>query len=183
MKTIFLLLLMINTSYSELKGKDTCRHKEAEALKAELQSFIDSIKPNSPIRSKHAVFIANLFDIRPLDSTFCFTLGYILNDDEVKYISPEYVYYFNDEIVLIRGAPITTDIICKLMLKEITHDDSIRISNKLFPAKNGGLTYTAQGLVFCKEKEKIIRNFYRNSDEIPLDYSIYGNFPLFCPPN
>jgi hypothetical protein len=176
MKILPLALLIFNTSFAMGSNKDTCKSKEAETFKAELQSFVDSIKPNSSARARYAVYVANLYNVKPFD-TLCFTLGYILNDDEVKYISPDYVYYYNDEIVLIRGSNLTADIFKELQFKKIEKEDSIKIANKLFPSESGGFTYTAQGLAFCKEKEKVIRTFYRNADEIPLELSIYGNFP------
>lgn len=178
MKLLLFTLLILNASYTMGSNKDTCKSKEAEIFKAEFNLFVDSIKPfHNDFINQFVVYVAHFYQINPKNEELCFTIGYILNDDEVKYISPDYVYYHNDEIVLIRGNEATADIFQALQIKKIEKEDSLKISKKLLSSKEGAFTYTPQGLVFCKEKEKIIRTFYQNADEIPLEISIDKFFP------
>jgi hypothetical protein len=178
MKVVICIILLLSASAARVE-KSNYTAREAEIFKAEFNLFVDSIKPfHNDFINQFVVYVAHFYQINPKDEELCFTLGYILNEFQVKSIAPDYVYYHNDEIVLIRCSNLTADIFKELQFKKIEKEDSVRIANKLFPAESGGFTYTSQGLVYCKEKERIARTFYSNADEIPLERSIYGNFPV-----
>jgi hypothetical protein len=178
MKILLFIFLIFNSSYSICSIKDSCKNREVDAFVTELHFFIDSIKSNSLMRARHAVYVAHFFQVNSMEEELCFTLGYILNDFEVKYIDPDFVYYYNDEIVLISiSGDVTDNFFEPLFLKKIEKADSIGVTNKLL---NSGMsaTYTPQGLFFCKVKGEVSRTFYENADNIPTKKEIYKLFPL-----
>ncbi|OFY71451.1 MAG: hypothetical protein A3G23_11565 [Bacteroidetes bacterium RIFCSPLOWO2_12_FULL_37_12] len=177
-KTIFYFLcLHISFSFAEIK-KDSIANKKIDVFNLELKSFIDTIKVRNR-NTKYHVFVAHIFNSKPHREDFCFTLGYILNEYDVDAIAPDYVYYFYDEIILIRMDKKTDKTFLEAInIKPILEQDNMKILNKLFPQKIGGFTYIAQGFIYCEKAEKTKRTFYENSDDIPLEISIFGNFPV-----
>lgn len=171
-------MLILKTLSSLGCNQDTCKFKEAEYFKSELKSFVDSVKPNSIGNGKYDVYVAHFYHLDPENKEFCFTLGYIFNEYDVQYISPDYVYYVDNEIILIRmDKHKDKKFFNCLNFKKIEESDSVKIASKLYPMERGGITGTTEGLIFCKEKEKISKTYYENSDEIPLEKSIDKYFP------
>lgn len=176
MKKIIFLLLLFKGFYS-FGNRDTCSHKKFDLFKEELNFFIDTIKPNSIGRGKYLVFVANIHYSNSSKNHFCFTLGYILNSFELEYVSANYVYYFKDEIVLISTDRKINNFFIDPCFKKIEEEDSIKIRKKLFPEEDGGITAITRGYIYCQEADTISKTFYQNSDEIPLEKSIYKYFP------
>ncbi|OFY71450.1 MAG: hypothetical protein A3G23_11560 [Bacteroidetes bacterium RIFCSPLOWO2_12_FULL_37_12] len=177
-KVIFyFLFIQVTFSFAEIK-KDSIAIKKKDAFNLELKSFIDTMKGRNG-NLKYFVFVARVFNSKPNGKDFCFTLGYILNEYELDDMDADYVYYFYDEIILIRmGNKTDKTFLEALNLKPILEQDCMKISNKLFPQNIGGITYIAHGLIYCANAEKTLRNFYENEDDIPLEISVYGNFPV-----
>jgi hypothetical protein len=143
----------------------------------ELLSFINVTKPDSSKYSyNYFVYVANFYS----DSINgrCFTLGYILNSAEYNYINPNYVYYFHDEIVLIRVKELENEeLMTKTNFNKIDKEKAFTVKAKLYPSEDGGFTYISKGLIYRKIKDKVETKLYDNSDEIPSEKSIFSNFP------
>lgn len=151
----------------------------ADEFNKELISFINVTKPDSSKNSfKYFVYVASFYSDTISKNSNCFTLGYILNSGEVSFISPDYVYYFNNEIVIVRiDYLIYKELIKELGFRKIDTEEGNKIIHKLFSSEDGGFTYRSKGLTYCKTNGDIEKNFYNNSDEIPFDRSIYKSFP------
>lgn len=156
------------------------QQKVMNVMNNELLHFIDSVKSDLGELYKYSVFVAYIFPSN-LDKQkgMCFTLGYILNGFEVKNVSPDFVYYYGGEIVVIRIAEEIKGKFNKTLHK-ISLEDSLKIVQKLYPTSKKGIsaiTYEARALVSCEEGNKVRKVFYDNSNVVPREKSIYKNFP------
>lgn len=178
MRIILFIILFINGFYTFGIGIDTSIFKLNEYFNTELKSFIDTVKPNTIGKGKYMVIVANFYKIDKKNNEFCFCLGVIMNEFELKYMQHDLIYYYNNEIVLIQLPKETDKIILKeLNVKSIDKTDSVNIISKLFHESKGGITGTSEGLLFCYKKKSIEKTFYKNADKIPFDKYIYRKFP------
>ena len=149
-----------------------------EIFDKELGLFVDSITVNfNKEAAPYLVFVARLQCNSK--NNFCFTLGYILNSGFLNFMAVNYVYYFkNQPVVLIADSNVRLYSKFKEEVKKYDEKEKKKIVSKLFPSEDGGYSYVSEGLVYYKKKEIIQKKFYSNSDEIPIEKSIYGLFPL-----
>ena len=163
--------------------------KNSQIFIKELKSFIshrDSISSlyNGDSR-KYMVFVANIYFSDTTNKNFCFTLGYILNSNEFLDINPQYYMDIDRDLVLIKLGngikPIDIDSLNLKVIKTKTESASeeklVEIIRRLFPYELGGFSYTSDGLTFCESNGKVYKNFYKNSDLIPKEISIWYLVP------
>lgn len=176
MKKIILALLICNKTLLFSQKANTIITSD---FNQELKSFISRTKPDTSKNSfNYFVYVASFFSDTTSKNSNCFTLGYILNSGEVSFISPDYVYYFNNEVVIIRiHNALNKQLIEELGFKKFDTQEEDKIIHKLYPSEDGGFTYRDKGLTYCNINGAIKREFYNNADEIPFDRSIYKSFP------
>lgn len=176
--TIIIIFLLKSTFIICSVNNDTTLSKKTYEFKQELKDFISKSKPHCVDSGAYAVYVANFYHSDIERKEFCFTLGYISNSVSYSYITPNYIYYLNKDIILLKINDKTEKrLIKELKLYKITKSDSINIFKKLFPSESGGITGRTRGLTYCDDNGNIHKTFYKNSDEIPLDKSIYSSFP------
>lgn len=172
-KILSIGLFLVSIHFYSCNG-DSLQNKKLEEFNNELSLFSNSIKTQSIGKGKYNVFVACFYSSKTSTKDFCFTLGYILNEYELNYISPNYVYYLNNDIVLIKIDKKTKRTFFKnANMRKIEAADSLIIIKKLYPQADGGITYTSKGLTYCNKNEKKERTIFENSDEIPFDKSIF----------
>jgi hypothetical protein len=174
-KIIYFLLICINSLF--LFGQTSDRINRASEFNSELSSFIFDTKP-TPDKNKYnyLVYVAYLY--KNSNSNYCFTLGYILNSADYNYVTPNYIYSFKGEMVLVRtNESEYSNLIKELGFKKIDKEEENKIIHKLYPSESGGFTYRSEGLVYCNSKGSAKKTFFENSDAIPLKESIYSHFP------
>jgi hypothetical protein len=177
MRTIFIVLLLQIKYLWVITPQEKEIVCKSEQFKNELENFIDNTKMEFKGSARFLVFVVHLYEgsKRINSKDLCFTLGYILNSFEVPTVAPEFILYHKEEIILVRGNEKRHRTLFRdLGIKKIAQDDIIKLKNKL---SEGSFTYIGKGLTYCNVKGKVNKTFYNNADEIPLEKSIYGNFP------
>jgi hypothetical protein len=176
MKITICILFMVCSF--KVCSQDLIYDKEMNFKKA-IVEFIDTTNSQKYLNgSKYSVFVMNCYRFDSISKEFCVSIGYILNSYEYKYIAPSHFFTINDKIVLVRiekGFDIS--VLEKFDPKIIDDQDKIAILEKLYPEGKGGITYSSQGLIYCESAGKSIKEFFENSDEIPMENSKYKNFP------
>lgn len=178
MKKIIVLVLNLIVLSAFALTIDSITIQRSQKFNTELKLFIDKVKPLGHNLSKYYVYIANIRHEDFYHKDFCFTISYIFNENDLGLVHPNYIYYYNGEIVLIiMDENLDTDLQKELKLKRIQKEDSLYIFCKVFPKSKGGITGITEGLTYCQYGDSIKKIFYENSDEIPLDKFIYKYFP------
>ena len=145
-------------------------------LRNKVINFIDTINKFYINYDKHAVFVIKSFNV-DTNRNFCFSMSFILNAYEYKYIEPNYYFKYQDNIVLISFGNMFDKSIFNVFLPEkINAETKIKIMDKLCP-KEEAATYEPPGFLICRINDNIKDTFFENADEIPLEESIFKNFP------
>lgn len=142
------------------------------------KQFIDSVKPLCIKNGKYVVFVAKILTLDTLKKEFCYSISFINNSYEFEAVMPDFVYYFDNEIILIQLSGSGSKYIANyLRLSKILDEDKFKVIDKLYPKDKGFITAITQGLIYCRKGTKAKSIFYSNSDEIPDDKFIYKDFP------
>jgi len=151
-------------------------------LSKELSILIDSTKANSINDGLFAVYIIRLSYPGKRGDGICATLGYIMNSYEFNRIKAEYYFYYENQVVMVRGVDSESiKYFDGFDLKEVnSYDDStISIVQRLYPRDLGMISYKPKGTVICiKERcRDIIITKYPDAFEVPKSVSIYDLYP------
>ncbi len=147
--------------------------KEDNPILVETTRFIDKINNEYINNSRFAVFV--IYGIESDSSKkLCLTISYIMNSYEYEFIESQHYFKYKDNFVIISSSRVfDISLLHDFSPKTITSTDKEKIINTLFPKKRGGITYTAQALLYCIDNNKLSKSFFENSDNLPLDKSIY----------
>jgi hypothetical protein len=152
---------------------------EENVIIKELSSFIDTVKPHSIGNGKYNVYVLHLFSDSQ-SNKICFTIGYIMNSSNYKYIKPQYFFKLEEEFILVRYNQDLLEQNFNFTLptyQKIGGSYTVPIVQKLFPSDLGGITGITRGLVYCSDGINYHKVLYDNSDQIPIEKSIYASFP------
>jgi hypothetical protein len=173
--TAIFLLLSLNSVAQSITDSSVYRSIE------EVKSFIKKVNDDhKQYNSTHNEFIEYVLYVYKSDDQkgICYTLGYIMNSDDYRYILPKYFFKVDNEIVLVRlSKNIAIDSLKGIKLEKLDRYNQIKIVQKLYPSSLGGFTYQPPGMTFCISEGNVERKYYQNADEIPLEKSIYATFP------
>jgi len=159
MRNLFLLSLLTILFIKTLAGG---LDSNIDKFNSVLNSYIDSLKSNTVSNGKYVVIVANLYSLQK--SKFCFSLEYICNDWHLDNLAFYYVYYFHNEIVLVKMSAKDERLIEKLHLKKFDNADSKKIKDKLLPLNEGVILRESNGYEdYCIEHNKIKRSFYKDT--------------------
>lgn len=150
----------------------------------EVQWFIEKVNTHHDLHestnNQYIVYILYTYKDEKTRAGLCFTLGYIMNSNDSRNILPTHYFQIGDEYILVRfGKGIDASYLkCVDLIKFNTYnDDAVKIIQKLYPSAIGGFTYHPPGMTFCRDGEKSNRTYYENADEIPMEKSIWADFP------
>lgn len=157
---------------------DSCHFKTLNDITRILKTYIDSAKKNSIGEGEYNIYVINVFVLNEKKKELGFTLGYINNEYDLDFMEPWLFRSYSDEIAIIKyNGKINIKSFDCLGYKEIQESEIQKIRKKLFPKKDGGITGTSIGWVYYSRKNNSRITYYENSDEIPIDKSIYSKFP------
>lgn len=172
----FLLFLYVTMNLSSFSQSDM---ENDLALEKEIKWYIDTInKRGNEYTNQFVVYVLHAYKADKGQNGTCFTLGYIMNSYDYRYILPRYFFTLDNEYILVRLSDgLNADCLTGINLQELNKNNQVKIVQKLYPSALGDFTYHPPGITFCWDGENSNRTFYENADEIPMEKSIWGDFP------
>ncbi len=182
MRILFLvsLISICLSSFGQLetgKGSDSVLVKEIKWFMDTVNAYYHSYESRN---NQYVVYVLYAYKGDKGQEGTCLTLGYVINSNDSRYILPTYYFKIDNEYVLVRlgkGIKPSSFKGIDLVKFNIYNDDAIKIIQKLYPSALGGFTYHPPGMTFCWNGEDSNRTYYENADEIPMNKSIWGDFP------
>ena len=152
---------------------------------SELATFIEAVKPKSIGNGMYNVYMVRFHDPDSSSKPFgrCFTLGHLFNNYSLKYLSADYFFQLDSELVALAGnlEGLWTDTLklAPFYYGPLRTQVDSAITKKLYVNEDfGGITGIARGQISCWwSEERTSSRFFKNSDDIPRDSSIYTSFP------
>lgn len=169
--SVYLIILLFCVS---CKGPKTTIHQNSKNLKHEISNFIDSLRSNDIPINKYAVFVLVGAIDNYLSKSNCFSVGYILNEFDYKYVEPNYFFKIGDKYVISRlNCSPDSLLYTGIDFKAIDTQSKAEILNTLYPTRKGGFTYEPQSIIFCIKGRNISWEYYDLSDFMPLKFQIF----------
>lgn len=170
---LIVVFFYINFGFAQSSQKNY-KDKRTKYFFDELKFFIDTVKVERDRSARYNVYLAKIYHVGDDKKDFSFTLGHILNQFNLPNVKAQYVLYIGDEIVFINMPKEEENFRKELGIREIQKSDIDYASNKLYPSGEfRSITGLTRGLVFYSRGKKIKKTFYKDSDEIPEEKSVY----------
>lgn len=173
----FILLLLVSLYSVNLFAENDRIQYTADSIQNEIKNFIKFNKKHSIKNGYYDVYIVKIFADNENNEDYSYTLGLIYNWFDIKYISFNYYYELDSEIVLIAVQKDLPKAFKDLNIVPLDTANAKKAYNKLYPQEQGGITGFAQGKVISVTRDKIEKAFYDNEDNIPANRSIYDYRP------
>lgn len=174
MKGILLIVFLLSGFYSDASDTDSLQ-KQSRLIVGEIKTFIDTVKQTSYLNGLHNVYVIRFFEGDVKSKELCFTLGVIINSSSLDLITAQYYFKMNDEIVVMNfNNTKAINYFGGCNLQKVDSSSRSDIMNKLCPNSRGVyITNTSKGVVCCFNGDNIEKIFYKNSDLIPEEASIW----------
>jgi hypothetical protein len=106
-----------------------------------------------------------------------------MNDDSYEHVKPTYYFKVDSNYILARFCKgFDFKIFNKFSLKKIDTFDEEKIIKKLCPTSYyAGITGTTEAVLYCKYNNNLKKEFFNNSDQLPVEGSIYYDHFYFEP--
>lgn len=187
MKYIFLILLGFQSFLVHSQSETIDCAKVLHIVNSEVDDFICQVQAKSINNGEHQVYILYFTQVNHSISKVCFTLGHIINEDELNFIPNHYFFKRNNDYVLVifdKNIPKDFEASMAAFFENFeNNEESLTyrdIKNRLFKTRTDsqseapkGITYTPRGIVFCQENGKRISQYFKDANEIPIEKSIY----------
>lgn len=155
-----------------------------ESLK-EIAIYIESNKGGKISNGKYAVYAINFYSKDNFKKEFCLTMGSFCNTYELPSVKKKYVYYYENEIILIYLSEKYSEYNCFFdnYFKRIDESDLQNINNKLIPIREGQILSHEKYLKLCIVNNRIFKSLLDDSefssDEYIFESLDYKIEPIF----
>lgn len=192
MRFFFTLIMVIINFIAFGQSNEISSDYFLKIIYNQTEDFIRKVESKSNIRESRPIYILYIHNLNVQKGEICFTLGYILNDFELDIVQSEGFYRYKDNYVLLTFSDaFKKDVLLmfsSVYFKFQKHEESLDENHlrKILFSTQGfstsspprGITYVPKGVVYCKEGSEVASKFYPNANEIPIDVSIYHNWPV-----
>lgn len=163
---IILLLIECNFAFSNYKKKKI--EKLANNINYEIKVYIKSIKPQSIKNGQYDVYVVNMYYVDLNKRKVSLTIGSISNSYEFDDVYSDYVYYHDNEIILLRiNTVMDSSILNVFNYKKFTQQDSINVMNKFIPINEGQITSDEECMSLMFYRNKIYRKKIPDTELLP----------------
>jgi hypothetical protein len=144
------------------------------AIRMEIEWFIDKVKPESVEQGKYNVYLVKLYTDD--ENRYCITIGYIMDSLWVSEIQGfKHFTRVKGELVLLQYSDFFNDKLdaSKNGIEQIA--DHKIVTDKIYPG--AWVVGTTPGYVCCFEVRNIMKMYYDNADAIPYEKKIFKYIP------
>lgn len=191
MKYFILILFLIHGYFVSAQSSVIEIQDMLKTINSEIDDFIDLVQAKSMSKGKYQVYILYINDVDYANNKLCFTLGHIMNQDELYLIPSQYYFKRGEELILVmfgdevtQNFKVTLTSLFTLYSIESESEEVKNIRNRLYETFNEresdapkGITYTPKGLIFCDKNSERSRQFFNDANDIPIENSIYKYWP------
>ena len=179
---LVLVVFCVHLNVLNIFGQDSLQFNQnmIETVKNELVNYIVNKKRRgNEFTSAHTVYTIKFHELSQAAQNLCFSIGYILNSDEISYFSPSWICFVNGEIVLINSTTnMSEQFFLELGAEKINAENRKSAKSKLMNVDEGAFTYEPLGYVYCKDENGVERKYYENTLEMPENRTIHEPLPF-----
>ncbi len=179
---IVLVVFCVHLNVINVSGQDNSQYykKMVETVKKELGNYIlEEKSQGNDFTNSYTVYTIRFHEFDTANQNICFSIGYIMNADEISYFNPKWIYFTNEEIVLINSTINIPELYFHELGAEMINTENRKsASNKLINEDEGAFTYEPVGYVYCQDENGVEKKYYENTLEMPENRSIHEPLPF-----
>lgn len=165
---VIFFLFRYNIAYSGGSKKEI--QKIANTINNEIREYIKQTKSTSFAKGKYDVYVVNIHHADFKKQKICMTIGSISNTYEFEDVFSDYIYFVDNEIILLRvNAVLDSSLLNLLKYERFNQSHKIKVMNKFIPVNEGQIISDRGYMYISIIRKKITRKVKLDSELLPSE--------------